>query len=121
MGSTQSIKLKMTEQGMGNDGAGNGRMRNGCTNGAERMFGLVGEKSIDFSRIPYRLFPDTSVGPLRQHGSNNLIALNERFDCMGAPLRSHRTTAPPPPLKRARKYADVGRLVLELVGEGALR
>ena len=41
--------------------------------GTERLYGAVGEKSIDFSRIPYRLFPDASVQLLGQPGSNDLF------------------------------------------------
>ena len=52
-----------------------------------RLYGAVRENSIDFSRIPYRLFPNTSVHPLGQHGSNDLIALEERFVRMGQLLR----------------------------------
>ncbi len=46
------------------------RKRSGGWEGMERMYGAVGENSIDFPRIPYRLFPDTSVEPLGQHESN---------------------------------------------------
>ena len=110
----QSIKLKMTEQGMGNDGAGNGRKWVVCTKEAEwgweervvctkeserrigggrlvvpwqrsggwevseRMYGAVGENSIEFLKILYRLFPDTSVQPLGQHRSNDWFVREER-------------------------------------------
>ena len=46
---------------MGNVVAGNGRKRSGGWEGTERLYGAVGEKSIDFPRTPYRLFPDSSV------------------------------------------------------------
>ena len=44
---------------------------------SDRLYGAVGEKSIDFSRIPYRLFSDASVHLLGQHGSNDLIVWEE--------------------------------------------
>ena len=44
----------------------------------ERMYGAVGEKSIDFPRIPYRLFPDTSVQTLGRRGSNDLFVWEHR-------------------------------------------
>ena len=50
------------------------------------MYGAVGENSIDFPRIPYRLVPDTSVQPLGQHVSNDLIAWEERFVGRGETL-----------------------------------
>ena len=37
------------------------------------MYGAVGEKSIDFLKILYRLFSDTSVHPLGQYWSNDLL------------------------------------------------
>ena len=48
-------------------GAEDGWYRIVCTKETERMYGAVGENSIDFSRILYRLFPDTSIQPLGQH------------------------------------------------------
>ena len=42
------------------------------------MYGAVGEKSIDFRKILYRLFPDTSVYPLGQHGGNDLFVWEHR-------------------------------------------
>ena len=47
------------------------RNRSGGWKGTERLFSAVGENSIDFPRIPYRLFPDTSVQRLGRHGSND--------------------------------------------------
>ncbi len=37
------------------------------------MYGAVGEKSLDFRKILYRLFSDTSVQPLAQQVSNDLF------------------------------------------------
>ena len=42
------------------------------------MYGAVGENSIDFQKILYRLFPDTSVQPLGQHGSNEIFVWDNR-------------------------------------------
>ena len=53
----------------------------------ERMYGAVGEKSIDFPRIPYRLFLDTSVQPLGHLGSNDLIVWDNRSDPIVQRLR----------------------------------
>ena len=39
--------------------AGNGRNRSFCTKVTERLYGTVGEKSIDFLKILYRLSSDT--------------------------------------------------------------
>ena len=74
------------------NGTEDGRYRSGGGEVSDRLYSAVGENSIDFSWILYRLFPDTSVQTLVQHGSNDLIAWEERFVRMGVPLRSHRTT-----------------------------
>ena len=44
----------------------------------DRLYGAVGEKSIDFSPILYRLFTDTSVHPLGQYGNNDLFVWEHR-------------------------------------------
>ena len=44
----------------------------------ERMYGAIGENSIDFLKILYRLFPDTSVQPLERHRINDLIVWEHR-------------------------------------------
>ena len=54
------------------------RNRSGGWKGTELLFSAVGEDSIDFWKILYRLFPDTSIEPLRQYGSNDLIAWENR-------------------------------------------
>ena len=52
-------------EGNGAEGGGVGsfvrRKRSGGWEESERLYGAVGEKSIDFPRTPYRLFPDSSV------------------------------------------------------------
>ena len=45
---------------------------------SERLYGAVGENSIDFRKILYRLFPDTSVQPLERHRINDLIVWEHR-------------------------------------------
>ena len=59
--------------------AKNWRERSGC-------MVRVGENSIDFLKILYRLFPDTSVEPLGQHGSNDLIVWEHRSVPIVQPL-----------------------------------
>ena len=50
------VCTKKTEQRMGGNGAEDGRTRSGGWEDAERMYGAVGENSIDFLKILYRLF-----------------------------------------------------------------
>ena len=79
------------------------------------MYGVVGEKSIDFlkilyrlfrktlqtfcknsldfSLIPYRLFPDTSVEPLGQHRSSAPFPLYKGLSSMGEVLCCQRINA----------------------------
>ena len=52
------------------------------------MYGAVGENSIDFPWIPYRLFPDTSVQPLGQHGSNEMFVWDKHSVPIAQPLPS---------------------------------
>ena len=51
---------------------------NGGWEVTDRLYGAVGENSIDFPRIPYRLFPDTSVQPFGQHSCNDLNVWDNR-------------------------------------------
>ena len=68
--------------------------RNGGWEGTERLYGVVGEKSIDFPRIPYRLFPDTSVHPLGQYGNNDLFVWENRsFPSVGKSANVRRREA----------------------------
>ena len=67
-------------QGMEGDGLFVRRNRSGRWEGTEHLYGAVREKSIDFSRIPYRLFSDTSVHPLGQHRSYDLFVCEKRSD-----------------------------------------
>ena len=71
------VCTKETEWGMGGDGAFVRRNRSGEWEGTERCSYAVGENSIDFPRIPYRLFPDTSVQRLGRHGSNDPFVWEE--------------------------------------------
>ena len=72
------VCTKETEWGMGGDGAFVRRNRSGGWEVSECLSDAVGEKSIDFLKKLYRLFPDTSIEPLRQYGSNDLIAWENR-------------------------------------------
>lgn len=54
------------------------RNRSGGWEVSECLSDAVGEKTIDFLKKLYRLFPDTSIEPLRQYGSNDLIAWENR-------------------------------------------
>ena len=69
------------------------RYRNGGWEVSERLYGAVGENSIDFwknsidfPRILYRLFPDISVQPLERHRINDLFVWDQRFVCMGSTI-----------------------------------
>ena len=42
------------------------------------LYRLFWKNSIDFPRIPYRLFPDTSIQTLGLHGSNDLTVWEHR-------------------------------------------
>ena len=53
------VCTKETERQMGDIGSFVRKKRNGGWEGTERMYGAAREKSIDFSRILYRLFSDT--------------------------------------------------------------
>ena len=59
------------------------RKRSGGWEGTERLYSAVGEGSIDFSPIPYRLFSDTSAQTLGQHSSNDLIVWEEPLRFLG--------------------------------------
>ena len=72
------------------------RYRNGGWEVSERLYGAVGEKSIDFRKKLYRLFRKTLLTFPRQLRTNARTAWEQRFDRIGEPLRFHRTTAPPP-------------------------
>ena len=70
---------------------------------SERFYGGIGEKSIGYPKksieyFPkvYRLFSNVIIQTPGRYGSNDLIALEERFVSMGEMLRPHRTTAPIP-------------------------
>ena len=79
---------------------GDGRFLIICTKETERLFSAVGENSIDFPRILYRLFPNASVQTLGGHGSNDLIVWEHRsvpivqslrfFSRKGATVRGNR-------------------------------
>ena len=58
--------------------SGGGWCCGGRWEGSERLYGAVREKSIDFRKILYRLFYDTSVQTLVQHGSNDKIVWDNR-------------------------------------------
>ena len=73
-------------QGMGCNGSFVGRKRSGGWEVTDRLYGAVGEKSIDFLKILYRLFSDTSVHSLGQYGSNDLIVWDNRSVPIVQPL-----------------------------------
>ena len=50
-----------------------------CTKETECLYGAVKENSIDFLKILYRLFPDTSIQTLGRHGINDLFVWEHRF------------------------------------------
>ena len=50
---------KEVEQGMGGNGSFVGRERSEGREVSERLYGAVGENSIDFLKILYRLFRET--------------------------------------------------------------
>ena len=61
------------------------RNRSGGWEVTNRLYGAVGENSIDFLKILYRLFSDThrlfsdtSVQPFEQHRSNDLFVWDNR-------------------------------------------
>ena len=68
----------MSWKGLGADRPHVRRERSEGWEVSERLYGAVGEKTIDFLKKLYRLFPDTSIEPLRQYGSNDLIAWENR-------------------------------------------
>ena len=90
----------MSWKGLGADRPFVGRERSEGWEVSERLYGAIGEKSIDFRKILYRLsgktlqtfleysidfleklyrlFPDTSVQKLGQHVSNDLFLWEER-------------------------------------------
>ena len=82
----QSVYTKEAECGMGCNGSFVGRKRSGGWEVTDRLYGAVGEKSIDFLKILYRLFSDTSVHSLGQYGSNDLIVWDNRSVPIVQPL-----------------------------------
>ena len=68
----------MSWKGLGADRQLVRRKRSGGWEVSERCSYAVGENSIDFFGILYRLFPDTSVGPLGRHGSSDLFVWEQR-------------------------------------------
>ena len=58
-GRGRSVSTQAMESGMGNVVAGNGRKWSGGWEGTDRLYGTVGENSIDFLKILYRLFLKT--------------------------------------------------------------
>ena len=55
----QSGGWEGTERWMGGNGAVDGRKRSGGWEVSDRLYSAVGEKSIDFLKILYRLSSDT--------------------------------------------------------------
>ena len=55
----QIVYMKKSEQRMLGNGSFVRRNRSGGWEGTERLYGAVGEKSIDFWKILYRLFRKT--------------------------------------------------------------
>ena len=94
------VCTKETERRMGGNESFVRRKRGRGWEGTERLFSAVGENSIDFPRILYRLFPDTSVQPLERHRINDLFVWEERsvpivqslrfFSRKGATVRGNR-------------------------------
>ena len=80
---------EMLGQKMGGCKAFLRRKRNGGWEVTERLYRAVGENSIDFSRIPYRLFSGSIGQTLGQHGSNDLIVWENRSVPIVLPLGWH--------------------------------
>ena len=67
-------------------------MRSVCTVRSEKSLQTFPEYPIDFFRKLYRLFSDTLQTFPQYLRTNARTTQEQRFDCMGAPLRSHHTT-----------------------------
>ena len=75
----RALCTKKPERRIGGDGAFVRRKRSGGWEVTDRLSYAVGENSIDFSRIPYRLFPNTSVQTLGRRESNDLFVWENRL------------------------------------------
>ena len=84
----RSVCTKEMGRRMGGNGAFVRRKWGEGWEETERLFSAVGENSIDFSRILYRLFSDTSVQTLVQHRSNDMIVWEHRSVPIVQPLPS---------------------------------
>ena len=76
----------MSRKGLGADRPHVRRERSEGWEVSELLYGAVGEKSIDFLGKLYRLFPDTSVQKLGQHGINDLFLWEERSVLVVLPM-----------------------------------
>ena len=80
-----------TERKMGGNVAFVQRKRSGGWEVTNRLYGAIGEKSIDFLEKLYRLFFDTSVQTLERRGSNDLILWEHRsFPSVGKSAKVRR-------------------------------